>query len=110
MFSMRSFTLAAMRAISLTPSAVNSSVAPSDAHNAAYCLVSAFSGSVMIRRKSASVSDDSSTRIETALQLRDQIARLGDMERAGGDEQDMIGAHEAVARLHRGSLDDRQQI
>src|SRR2546430_10648506 len=63
MFSMRSFALAAMRAISLMPSWVNSSVAPSAAHRAAYCLVRAFSGSVMMRTKSASVSGCSSTRI-----------------------------------------------
>src|SRR5256886_13560425 len=47
LFSMRSLALAAMRAISLMPSWVNSSVAPSAAHRAAYCLVRAFSGSVM---------------------------------------------------------------
>src|SRR5213595_1283003 len=63
MFSMRSLALAAMRAISLMPSCVNSSVAPSAAHRAAYCLVRAFSGSVMMRTKSASVSGCSSTRI-----------------------------------------------
>ena len=63
MFSMRSLALAAMRAISLMPSGVNSSVAPSAAHSAAYCLVSAFSGSVMMRTKSSSVSGCSSTRI-----------------------------------------------
>jgi hypothetical protein len=33
MFSIRSFTFAAIRAISFTPSAVNSSVAPSEAHS-----------------------------------------------------------------------------
>src|SRR5881397_3493117 len=63
MFSMRSFALAAMRATSLMPSCVNSSVAPSAAHRAAYCLVRAFSGSVMMRTKSSSVSGCNSTRI-----------------------------------------------
>src|SRR2546428_335453 len=38
MFSMRSFALAAMRAISLMPSCVDSNVAPPAAHKAAYCL------------------------------------------------------------------------
>ena len=32
------------------------------------------------------------------------------MKCAGGDEQDMIGPHIAVARLHRRAFDDRQQV
>ena len=32
------------------------------------------------------------------------------MKCAGGDEEDMIGPHVAVARLHRRAFDDRQQI
>ena len=63
MFSMRSLTAAAMRATSAMPSVVNSSDAPSASTSAAYCRVSAFSGSVMMRTKSASVSGVSSTRI-----------------------------------------------
>ncbi len=63
MFSMRSLTAAAMRATSAMPSSRNSSFAPSDSTSAAYCFVSAFSGSVMMRTKSASVSGFSSTRI-----------------------------------------------
>ena len=55
MFSIRAFTRAAIRAISAIPSSVNVSVAPSAPTRAAYCFVSAFSGSVMIRTKSASV-------------------------------------------------------
>src|SRR6266404_4243160 len=32
------------------------------------------------------------------------------MERAGGDEQNMIGAHHAIARIDRRALDDRQNV
>src|SRR5436190_11509977 len=47
---------------------------------------------------------------EAPLQLRNQIARLGNVKCAGGDEQDVIGAHVAVARLHGRAFDDRQQV
>ena len=47
---------------------------------------------------------------EAALQLGDQVARLGDVERAGGDEEDVVGPHLAVAGLHGRALDDRQQV
>src|SRR5213594_21635 len=36
---------------------------------------------------------------EPALQLGDQVRGLGDVERAGRDEQDVVGAHVAVAGL-----------
>ena len=47
---------------------------------------------------------------EAALELRHQVARLGAVERAGGDEQDVVGLDEAVARLHGRAFDDRQQV
>ena len=47
---------------------------------------------------------------EAALQLGDQVAGLGDVEGAGGDEQDVVGAHEAVARVDGGAFDDRQDV
>ncbi len=47
---------------------------------------------------------------EAALQLRDQVRWLRDVKRAGGDEEHVIGAHVAVARLHRRAFDDRQQV
>ena len=47
---------------------------------------------------------------KAALQFGNQVARLGDVERAGGDEQDVIGAHEAVARVDGGAFDDRQNV
>ena len=47
---------------------------------------------------------------EAALQLRNQVARLGDMECARRDEEDVIGAHVAVTRLYRRTLDDRQEV
>ncbi len=47
---------------------------------------------------------------EPALQLGNQVGRLGDMERAGRDEQDVIGLHHAVLGVDRGALDQRQQV
>ena len=47
---------------------------------------------------------------EAALQLRNQVAGLGDVERAGGDEQNVIRAHEAVARVDGGAFDDGQDV
>ena len=62
MFSVSSFTCAAIRAISATPSGVNSSSTPSVLISSVYCRISEFSGSVRIRTKSASPSAPSSTR------------------------------------------------
>ena len=47
---------------------------------------------------------------EAALQLGNQVAGLGDVERAGGDEQDVIGAHHAVAGVDGRAFDDRQNV
>ena len=63
MFSIRSFRIAAMRATSRDPVGGELELAPSVASSAAYCLMSAFSGSVRIRTKSSSPSGCSSTRI-----------------------------------------------
>ena len=64
-----------------------------------------------MRMKSSTVSDFSSTRIgKAALQFGNHVAGLGDVERARGDEQNMIGAHEAVACVDGGAFDDRQNV
>ena len=47
---------------------------------------------------------------KAALQLGDQIRRLRHVERAGGDEQDVIGAHHAVLGVDGGAFDDRQDV
>ena len=47
---------------------------------------------------------------EPSLELRDQVAGLGHVERARGDEQHVIGLHHAVLRLDVRALDDRQEI
>ena len=47
---------------------------------------------------------------EAALELGDQVGRLGDVKRAGGDEQDVIGAYHAVLGVDRRAFDDRQQV
>ena len=47
---------------------------------------------------------------EAALQLGNQVARLGDVERSGGDEQNVVGAHETVARVDGGAFHDGQDV
>src|SRR6266849_4479943 len=47
---------------------------------------------------------------EAALQLRDQVRRLGDVEGAGRDEQDVIGADDPVLGRDRGPLDDGEEV
>ena len=44
---------------------------------------------------------------QTALKLGQQVRRLGDVESARGDEQDMVGLDRAVLGRDRGSLDQR---
>ena len=47
---------------------------------------------------------------QAALELGDQVRRLGQVECAGGDEQNVIGAHHAVAGGDGAALDQGQQI
>ena len=47
---------------------------------------------------------------ETALQFGNQIAGFRNVERSGGDEQNVVGAHHAVARVDRGAFDDGQDV
>src|SRR5579872_96693 len=47
---------------------------------------------------------------QASLQLRQQVRGLGDMKRAGRDEQDMIGFHRAVLGRNRRAFDQRQQV
>src|SRR5215203_3801984 len=47
---------------------------------------------------------------KTALQLGDEVGRLGDVERAGSDEEDVIGPYHPVLRVHRRALHDRQDV
>ena len=47
---------------------------------------------------------------EAALQLRNQIRRLRHVERARGDEQDVIGLDLPVLRGHGAAFDQRQQV
>ena len=44
---------------------------------------------------------------EAALHLRDQVGRLRQVERAAGDEQDVVGLHRAVLGADGGTLDQR---
>src|SRR5450755_2299229 len=47
---------------------------------------------------------------EASLQFGNQIRRLGEMKRAAGDEQNVIGLDHAVFGCHRRALDQRQQV
>ena len=47
---------------------------------------------------------------EAALQLRDQVGRLGDVEGARGDEQDVVGPDHAVLGGDGRALDDGQEV
>ena len=47
---------------------------------------------------------------EAPLQLGNQVARLGEVKGARGDEEDVVGLHHAVLGVDRRSLDQRQQV
>ena len=107
----RSFTSAAISAIASMASAVNSRSTPSVASSALYCLIRLASGSVRMRRKSSRVSaPELDADRQAALQLGQQVRRLGDVEGARGDEQDVVGLHRPVLGGDRGALDQRQQV
>ena len=92
-------------------SSVNSSVTPSVAISATYCLMRLASVSVRMRRKSSLVSGRQlDADRQPALQLGQQVRRLGDMEGARGDEQDVVGLHRPVLGRDRRALDQRQQV
>src|SRR5471032_1738705 len=47
---------------------------------------------------------------QTTLQFRHQIARLAQVERAGGDEQDVVGLDHAQLGVDGAAFDQRQQV
>jgi len=68
-------------------------------------------GSVRMRTKSSMVSDwQFDADGKPALQFGDEVARLRDVECARGDEQDVVGADHAVARVDGGAFDDRKDV
>jgi hypothetical protein len=76
-----------------------------------YCLIRLASVSVRMRRKSSfgqRLQLDADR--QAALQLGQQVRRLGDMERARGDEQDMVGLHRPVFGRDGRAFDQRQQV
>ena len=112
MFSVRSLTWNAISASRAMPSAVNSSV---DAFGARAARCTAWSarccGSDRMRLKSSARQRGKlDADRKTALQFRHQIGRLGQRERARGDEQDVVGLDDAVLGRHRRAFDQRQQI
>src|ERR1700750_298748 len=111
MFSTDELTATAMSASASMALSVMSSVTPSVFISATYCLISEASGSVRIRRMSSRVSACNSTRIgRGALQFRQQVRGLCDVECAGRNEQDVVGLDRAVLGRDGGALDQRQQI
>ena len=112
MFSVRSFTARRdARDLARSRRRVKTSFTPSVASSAGTGGSARSRGSVRMRTKSASVSGvELDADREAALELGDQVRRLRDVERAGGDEQDVVRAHRAVLGGHRRALDDRQQV
>ena len=111
MFSVRSLTRVANSAIAATPSSVNVSSTPSVA----------ISADVLLDQRVLRLGQDADEVVlaerleldadrEAALQLGDQVGRLRHVERAGGDEQDVIGAHHAVLGVDGRAFDDRQDV
>src|SRR5438105_1546976 len=47
---------------------------------------------------------------EATLELRDEVTRARCGERPGRDEQDVLGAHRAVACVHRRAFENGQQV
>ena len=92
-------------------SSVKSSVTPSVAISATYCLMRLASGSVRMRRKSSRVSAlQLDADRQPALQLRQEVRRLGDVERARRDEEHVVGLHRPVLGRDGRALDERQEI
>jgi hypothetical protein len=111
MFSVRSLTSKAICARRCTPSGVTSSVTPSVASRAWYCLIRLAWVLVRMASKSATESELSSTRIGKAtLQFGDQVARPGQGEGAAGDEQHVVGLDRPVFGADGRAFDQRQQV
>ena len=66
--------------------------------------------SVRICSKSATDSGELDPDRKPALQLRNQVRRLGKVERAARDEQDVVGLDHAVLGGDRRAFDQRQQV
>ncbi len=90
---------------------MNVSLMPSVSSRAVYCLTSAFFGSLRMRMKSSRESDFSSTRIgKRPCSSGIRSRGLRDVKRAGGDEQDVVRADEAVTGVDGGAFDDGQDV
>ena len=111
MFSVVSLTRAAKSAMRSTASGVNVTVT----------ILGAEQRDVLLDQRVARLGQDAHEvvareRLEldadrkAALQLGNQVRRLRDVERAGGDEQDVIGLHHAVLGVDGRALDDRQDV
>ena len=92
-------------------SSVKASVTPSVAKRATDCLTRLASVSVRMRLKSSTVSGAQlDPDREAALQFRQEVGRLRDVEGAGGDEQDVVGLDRAVLGRDRRALDQGQEV
>ena len=110
MFSVFSFTRPRIaRSLPMPPGEFQ--LQPSVSSSAVYCFTSDDFGSVRILHE---ILDRERLQLDTnreaALQLGNQIARLRNVERARGDEQNVVGPHHAVARVDGGSFHDRQNV
>ena len=93
------------------PSSVNSSLTPSVAEQ----------GGVLLGQRVLRLAQDATEIVggqraeldpdrKAALQFGNQVGGLGQRERARGDEQDVVGSHDAVLGRHRRAFDQRQQV
>ncbi len=111
MFSMLELTATAVSASLSMASVVNSSVRPSVAISAMYCLMRLASrlgedAAEILARQGLQFDADR----QAALQFRQQVRRLRDVECARGNEQNVVGFHGPVLGRDRRALDQGQQI
>ena len=76
-----------------------------------YCLIRAV---LRFRQDADKIVDGQRLQFDTnrksALQFGNQVGRLADMKRTGGNEQNVVGTNHAVASVHRGAFHDRQNV
>ena len=111
MFSTVEFTCAAMSASASMASSVKFSVDALGLHQRHVLLDEARlrlrqDAAQVLRRQRLQLDADR----QAALQLGQQVRRLGHVEGARGDEQHVVGLHRPVLGRDRGALDQRQQV
>ena len=111
MFSTVEFTSTAASAIASMASGLKSSVTPSVASSATYCLMRLAWGSVRMRLRSSRVRALSSTRIgRRPCSSGSRSDGFETWKRARGDEENVVRFHRAVLGRNGRAFDQRQEI